>query len=114
MEKPAVERRRRPNFGKFLLRDTVYILAECTWAGKPASGDEKYAQAHFSAKRANGLAKPSNGLASRSAGLGLGAALKSKPKPEKARLRGRKPVLQAEKLTLHVTPHVLIYWKITL
>ncbi|KAJ7917377.1 hypothetical protein B0H13DRAFT_1870393 [Mycena leptocephala] len=38
--------------------------------------------------------------ASRSAGLGLGATLKSKPKPEKARLRGRKPVLQAEKLTL--------------
>ncbi|KAJ7857871.1 hypothetical protein B0H13DRAFT_1902116 [Mycena leptocephala] len=65
-----------------------------------ALGDEKYAQAHFSAKRANGLAKPSNGLASRSAGLGLGATLKSKPKPKKARLRGRKPVLQAEKLTL--------------
>ncbi|KAJ7225437.1 hypothetical protein GGX14DRAFT_386324 [Mycena pura] len=36
-------------------------------------GDEKYAQAHFSAKRplANGLAKPTNGLASQSAGLGL-------------------------------------------
>jgi hypothetical protein len=48
------------------------------------------------AKRANRLAKPSTGLASRYAGLGLGATLKSKPKPEKARLRGRKPVLQAE------------------
>jgi hypothetical protein len=47
--------------------------------------DEEYAQARFSAKRANGLAKPSNGLASRSAGLGLGSTLKSKPKPEKAR-----------------------------
>ncbi|KAJ7855846.1 hypothetical protein B0H13DRAFT_1902891 [Mycena leptocephala] len=58
-----------------------------------ALGDEKYVQAHFSAKQANGLA-------SRSAGLGLGATLKSKPKPEKARLRGCKPVLQAEKLTL--------------
>ncbi|KAJ7736020.1 hypothetical protein DFH07DRAFT_779810 [Mycena maculata] len=55
----------------------------------------------FSAKRANGLAKPTNGLASRNdAGLGLGATPKSKPKPEKARLRGRKPVLQAENVTL--------------
>ncbi|KAJ7764008.1 hypothetical protein DFH07DRAFT_939204 [Mycena maculata] len=62
----------------------------------PAVGNEKYAQARFSAKRANGLAKPTNGLASRNAGLGLGATPKSKPKPEKARLRGRKPVLQAE------------------
>ncbi|KAJ6580376.1 hypothetical protein DFH09DRAFT_1076640 [Mycena vulgaris] len=35
-------------------------------------------------------------LASRSAGLGLGATLKSKPNSEKARLRGRKPVLQTE------------------
>ncbi|KAJ7907880.1 hypothetical protein B0H13DRAFT_678175 [Mycena leptocephala] len=43
-----------------------------------------YAQARFSAKRANGLAKPSNGVASRYAGLGLGATPKSKPKPEKA------------------------------
>ncbi|KAJ7917918.1 hypothetical protein B0H13DRAFT_1869831 [Mycena leptocephala] len=50
--------------------------------------------------RANGLIKPSNGLASRYAGLGLGATLKSKPKPEKARFRRRKPVLQAEKLIL--------------
>jgi hypothetical protein len=56
-------------------------------------GDEKYAQARFSAKRANGLA-------SRYAGLGIGATLKSKPKPEKARLRWRKPVLQAENVTL--------------
>ncbi|KAJ7769080.1 hypothetical protein DFH07DRAFT_768989 [Mycena maculata] len=62
--------------------------------------NEKYAQARFSAKRANGLAKPTNGLASRNAGLGLGATPKSKPKPEKARLRGRKPVLQAENVTL--------------
>ncbi|KAJ7484038.1 hypothetical protein B0H11DRAFT_1914522 [Mycena galericulata] len=66
----------------------------------PAVGDENYAQARFSAKRANGLAKPTNGLASRNAGLGLGATPKSKPKPEKARLRGRKPVLQAENDTL--------------
>ncbi|KAJ7842609.1 hypothetical protein B0H13DRAFT_1909740 [Mycena leptocephala] len=66
----------------------------------PASGNEKYAQARFSAKRANGLAKPSNGLASRSAGLGLGSTPKSKPKPEKARLRWCKPVLQAENVTL--------------
>ncbi|KAJ7839881.1 hypothetical protein B0H13DRAFT_1911014 [Mycena leptocephala] len=51
-------------------------------------------------KRANGLTKPSNGLASRYAGLGLGATPKSKPKPEKARLRGHKPVLQAENVTL--------------
>ncbi|KAJ7917755.1 hypothetical protein B0H13DRAFT_1870056 [Mycena leptocephala] len=51
-------------------------------------------------KRANGLTKPSNGLASRYAGLGLGATPKSRPKPEKARLRGHKPVLQAENVTL--------------
>jgi hypothetical protein len=65
-------------------------------------GDEKYAQARFSAKRANGLAKPSHGL-------GLGSAPKSKPKPEKARLRGRKPVLQAENVTLiqSFVPHRL-------
>ncbi|KAJ7461336.1 hypothetical protein B0H11DRAFT_1923612 [Mycena galericulata] len=69
----------------------------------PAVGDEKYAQARFSAKRANGLAKPTNGLASRNAGLGLGATPKSKPKPEKARLHGRKPVLQAENVTLVAT-----------
>ncbi|KAJ7506326.1 hypothetical protein B0H11DRAFT_1903711 [Mycena galericulata] len=67
---------------------------------KYAVGDEKYAQARFSAKRANGLAKPTNGLASRNAGLGLGTPPKSKPKPEKARLRGRKPVCQAENVTL--------------
>jgi hypothetical protein len=36
----------------------------------------------------------------RANGLGLGATLKSKPKPEKARLCQRKPVLQADKLTL--------------
>jgi len=52
--------------------------------------------ARFSANRANGLAKPSNGLASRSAGLGLGSTPKSKPKPEQARVRRRKPVLQAK------------------
>ncbi|KAJ7918104.1 hypothetical protein B0H13DRAFT_1869741 [Mycena leptocephala] len=52
------------------------------------------------AKRANRLAKPSDGLASRYAGLGLGTTPKSKPKPEKARLRGRKPALQAENVTL--------------
>ncbi|KAJ7506066.1 hypothetical protein B0H11DRAFT_1903977 [Mycena galericulata] len=74
----------------------------------PAVGDEKYAQARFSAKRANGLAKPTNGLASRNAGLGLGATPKSKPKPEKARLRGRKPVLQAENVTLGLLPRRLI------
>ncbi|KAJ7911384.1 hypothetical protein B0H13DRAFT_1875799 [Mycena leptocephala] len=67
-----------------------------------ASGNEKYVQARFSAKRANGLAKPSNGLASRSAGLGLCSTPKSKPKPEKARLRWCKPVLQAENVTLQI------------
>jgi hypothetical protein len=40
-------------------------------------------------------------LASRSAGLGLGATPKSsKPKPKQARWRGRKPVLQVDKVTL--------------
>jgi hypothetical protein len=71
------------------LLQTVYNLRLST----QAVGDEKYAQARFSAKRANGLA-------SRYAGLGIGATLKSKPKPEKARLRWRKPVLQAENVTL--------------
>ncbi|KAJ7920999.1 hypothetical protein B0H13DRAFT_1867140 [Mycena leptocephala] len=67
---------------------------------------KKYAQARWfflaGVKRAKGLAKPSNGLASRYAGLGLGATPKSKPKPEKARLHGRKPVLQAENVTLNL------------
>ncbi|KAJ7869346.1 hypothetical protein B0H13DRAFT_1896705 [Mycena leptocephala] len=54
-------------------------------------GDKKYAQARFSAKQANGLAKPSKGLASRYAGLGLGATPKSKPKPEKAVCAGASP-----------------------
>jgi hypothetical protein len=70
-----------------------------TQSDQMALGDKKYAQAHFSAKP--NLAKLSNRLASRSAGLGLGATLKSKPKPEKARLRGCKPVFQAENLTLN-------------
>ncbi|KAJ7726454.1 hypothetical protein DFH07DRAFT_782739 [Mycena maculata] len=82
-----------------ILRQRHIITSVTKTSGKiasPAVGNEKYAQARFSAKRANGLAKPTNGLASRNAGLGLGATPKSKPKPEKARLRGRKPVLQAE------------------
>ncbi|KAJ7936356.1 hypothetical protein B0H13DRAFT_1853422 [Mycena leptocephala] len=48
-----------------------------------------------------GWAKQANGLASRYAGLGLGTTPKSKPKPEKACLRGCKPVLQAENVTLN-------------
>ena len=57
----------------------------------------RIAQARFSAEQANGLAKPSNGLAVDLPGLAL-----HKPTPEQVRLRGRKPVLQAEKLTLVV------------
>ncbi|KAJ7729398.1 hypothetical protein DFH07DRAFT_781956 [Mycena maculata] len=86
------------------IRQRHIITSVTKTSGKiasPAAGNEKYAQARFSAKRANGLAKPTNGLASRNAGLGLGATPKSKPKPEKARLRGRKPVLQAENVTLY-------------
>ncbi|KAF8177796.1 hypothetical protein K438DRAFT_1769894 [Mycena galopus ATCC 62051] len=45
---------------------TVYMLR----LGTQCEGDERYAQARFSAKRANGLAKPTNGLASRLAGVG--------------------------------------------
>ncbi|KAJ6555338.1 hypothetical protein DFH09DRAFT_1084898 [Mycena vulgaris] len=47
-----------------------------------------------------GLPSHQTGLPSRSAGLGFDLQPQSKPKPEQARWRGRKPVLQAEKLTL--------------
>ncbi|KAJ6563073.1 hypothetical protein DFH09DRAFT_1082563 [Mycena vulgaris] len=67
-------------------------MLPCVVLGSDNSvGDEKYVQAHLSAKRANGLAEPSNGLASRYAGLGLGATPKSKPKLENPKPFGSSP-----------------------
>ncbi|KAJ7306653.1 hypothetical protein DFH08DRAFT_824610 [Mycena albidolilacea] len=53
--------------------------------------NEKYSQARFSAKRANGLAKPTNGLASRSAGLGFDLQLNPSPSPNKPIGAGASP-----------------------
>ncbi|KAJ6490136.1 hypothetical protein C8R45DRAFT_929435 [Mycena sanguinolenta] len=56
-----------------------------------SEGGEKYSQARFSAKRANGLAKPTNGLASRSAGLGLDLQPNPSPSPNKPVGAGASP-----------------------
>ncbi|KAJ7746105.1 hypothetical protein DFH07DRAFT_776408 [Mycena maculata] len=104
--KSDVCRRRSPEFlkqGEKPLRIFRPVPGKKTLEkiASPAMGNEKYVQAHFSTKRANGLAnglKPTNELASRNAGLGLGATPNPSPSPINPVCAG-----VAENLTLRKT-----------